>query len=210
MTMHRIMHFTHIRNLAGILRAGCLRADASVDRASALQVEAADLAIKASRKEISVTLAPYGRVADYVPFYFAPRSPMLYKLHKGGVPTYTEGQDPLVHLVSAAETVIHAGMSCLFSDGNCAAYVTQVFDDMSLLDSMIDWEVMDALIWKNTAEDPDRMRRRMAEFLVHDHVPISCLASVVVRTEAAKQRAVDTLGTHRVALPVQTPPGWYF
>ena len=208
--MHRIMHFTHVRNLAGILRAGCLRADASVDRGSALQVEAADLGIKASRKEIRIPLAPYGCVADYVPFYLAPRSPMLFKLHKGGVATYTQGQDPLIYLVSAAETVIQAGMSCLFSDGNCAACVTQVFNDMSLLDSMIDWEVMGARIWKNTAEDPDRMRRRMAEFLVYDHVPISCIARVVVRTEAMKQQVVDTLGAYRVALPVQALPGWYF
>ena len=116
--MHRIMHFTHVRNLAGILRAGCLRADASVDRGSALQVEAADLGIKASRKEIRIPLAPYGCVADYVPFYLAPRSPMLFKLHKGGVATYTQAEDPRRHpRLSAAETVIQAGMSCLFSDG---------------------------------------------------------------------------------------------
>ena len=68
----------------------------------ALRVEAADLDIKAARKSVQVPLAPYGCVADYVPFYFAPRSPMLYKLHKGGVPNYTGGQDPLVYLVSSA------------------------------------------------------------------------------------------------------------
>ena len=50
----------------------------------------------------------------------------------------------------------------------------------------------------------------MAEFLVYDHVPISCIARVVVRTEAMKQQVVDTLGAYRVALPVQALPGWYF
>jgi ssDNA thymidine ADP-ribosyltransferase, DarT len=43
-----------------------------------------------------VPLAPYGCVADYVPCYFAPRSPMLYKLHKGGVPNYSGGHVPVV------------------------------------------------------------------------------------------------------------------
>jgi hypothetical protein len=56
-------------------------------------------------------------VADYVPFYFAPRSPMLYKLHKGGVPNYTNGQDPLVYLVSSAEAVAAGGASFVFSGG---------------------------------------------------------------------------------------------
>lgn len=162
------MHFTHVRNLPGILEAGGLQADSLVDRGSALLVEAADLGIKADRKKIRITLAPYGYVADYVPFYFAARSPMLFKLAKGGVPTYTDGQDPLIYLVSTVETVVQAGLPYLFSDGNCAAAVTQVSGDLALLESMVDWAVMRGRMWSNTAEDPDRMRRRMAEFLVHE------------------------------------------
>ncbi|HXL96363.1 MAG TPA: DarT ssDNA thymidine ADP-ribosyltransferase family protein [Streptosporangiaceae bacterium] len=57
---HSIMHFTHVDNLPGILAAGCLLADSLVDRSSALQVEAADLDIKAVRKRTRVPLAPHG------------------------------------------------------------------------------------------------------------------------------------------------------
>ena len=114
---HSIMHFTHVNNLPGVLVTGYLQADNLVDRSSALKVEAADLDIKAVRKSAQVPLAPYGCVADYVPFYFAPRSPMLYKLHKGRVPNYTNGQDPLVYLVSSAEAVAASGASFVFSGG---------------------------------------------------------------------------------------------
>jgi hypothetical protein len=167
MRTHTIMHFTHIKNLPGILAAGCVQADSLVDRASALQVEAGDLGVKANRKQHPVTIAPFGYVADYVPFYFAPRSPMLYVISRGSVPTYTEGQEPLIYLVSTAEAVAVTGAACLFSDGNCASTVTQVYSDLTLLDTAVDWPIMATRIWKNTAEDPDRMRRRMAEFLVH-------------------------------------------
>ena len=126
---HPIVHFTHVRNLPGILAAGCLQSDNLVERGPGLLVEAADLGIKASRRTIPVPLAPFGCVADYVPFYFAGRSPMLYKIARGGLPNYTEGQDPLIYLVSTVEAVIGAGLRWLFSDGNCAATVTQVFDD---------------------------------------------------------------------------------
>jgi hypothetical protein len=129
-------------------------------------VEAADLGIKASRRKIRITLAPYGCVADYVPFYFAPRSPMLFKLARGYVSTYTDGRDPLIYLVSTVEVVVQAGLRYLFSDGNCAAAVTQISGDLALLDTMVDWDVMRSQMWNPTAEDPDRMRRRMAEFLV--------------------------------------------
>jgi hypothetical protein len=207
---HPIAHFTHVRNLRGILAAGCLRADSGVDRVAGLIVEAADLEIKSSRRTIRVSLPPFGCVADYVPFYFAPRSPMLYKLARGSVPTYAEGQDPLIYLLSTVETVAAAGLLWLFSDGNCAATVTQIFNDLGLLASMVDWEVMGMRIWKNTAEDPDRMRRRMAEFLVHGRVPVSCLAGIAVRNQATKSQVERILESHPISLPVRVEPDWYF
>jgi hypothetical protein len=205
-----IAHFTHVRNLQGILAAGCLCADSGVDRVSGLIVEAADLDIKSSRRTIRVSLPPFGCVADYVPFYFAPRSPMLYKLAKNGVATYTEGQDPLIYLLSTVETVAATGLPWLFSDGNCAATVTQVFNDLSLLASVVDWEVMGMRIWKNTAEDPDRVRRRMAEFLVHGRVPVSCLAEIAVRNLGTKSQVERILEAHSISLPVRVEPDWYF
>jgi hypothetical protein len=204
------MHFTHVLNLPGILAAGCLRADNHVDRRSALAVEAADREIKSSRRAIRISLAPFGCVADYVPFYFAPRSPMLYKLAKGGVPTYTGGQDPLIYLVSNVGAIAAAGVRWLFSDGNCAATVTQVFDDLGLLDSVVDWPLMAARMWNNTADDPDRMRRRMAEFLVYESVPLSCIAGIAVRTQGMKDQVDRLLAAGTVRLPVWVRPGWYF
>jgi hypothetical protein len=204
------MHFTHVQNLPGILAAGCLQADNLVARGSALVVEAADLGIKDSRRAVPVTLPPFGCVADYVPFYFAPRSPMLFKLARGGVPTYREGQDPLIYLVSTVETVASAGSRWLFSDGNCAAIVTQVFNDLGLLSSVVDWQVMTMRMWNNTAEDPDRMRRRMAEFLVHERVSVNCLTEIAVRTQGMKEHVERLLAAHAVALAVRVRPSWYF
>jgi hypothetical protein len=207
---HFIMHFTHINNLPGIVASGCLQADNVVDRSSALQVEAADLEIKTIRKSMQVPLAPYDCVADYVPFYFAPRSPMLYKLHKGGVPNYTGGQDPLVYLVSSAEAVAASGACFVFSDGNCAATVTCFSSDLTQIDSVVDWEVMRSQMWANTADDPDRRRRRMAEFLVHHRVPIQCLSAIVVRRDRMKEQVEGLLASSGVDLPVVAEPTWYF
>jgi hypothetical protein len=204
------MHFTHMRNLPGILASGYLSADSRVERGSALVVEAADLDIKSSRRTAPVSLPPFGCVADYVPFYFAPRSPMLYKLAQGGVRTYTDGQDPLIYLVSTVETAAAAGSQWLFSDGNCAAAVTQVFNDLSVLDTVVDWQVMGMRIWKNTADDPDRMRRRMAEFLVYEHLAVTCLLGVAVRSEHIRRQVQGVLAAHSAELPVQVRPGWYF
>jgi hypothetical protein len=208
---HRlVMHFTHVKNLIGILAAGCIEADSLVDRSSSLQVEAGDLNVKARRKQRRVLLPPFGRVADYVPFYFAPRSPMLLTLAKGNVPTYSDGQDPLIYLVSSTDQAAAAGLSCLFSDGNCASPLTQVSDDLALLDSVVDWEIMTARMWANTPDDQDRMRRRMAEFLVHRRVPVACIAQIVVRHETMKRQVDAILTAHGSEIPVLVRPWWYF
>jgi hypothetical protein len=86
-----VLHFTHVRNLQGILAAGCLQADSHVDRRSALAVEAADLAIKDSRRAIAISLPPFGCVADYVPFYFAPRVADALQARQGGCPNLHRG-----------------------------------------------------------------------------------------------------------------------
>jgi hypothetical protein len=205
-----VMHFTHVENLPGILAAGCLQADSLVSCSSALRVEAGDLAVKARRKQRRVPLPPFGRVADYVPFYFAPRSPMLLTLASGNVPTYAGGQDPLVYLVSSAEAVAAAAQPCLFSDGNCASPLTQFFGDLSLLGSVVDWELMTARMWANTPDDQDRMRRRMAEFLVHQRAPVGCVRLIVVRHESMKRRVEAILAAHGTDIPVAVRPWWYF
>jgi ssDNA thymidine ADP-ribosyltransferase, DarT len=207
---HLITHFTHVENVPGILADGCLRCDSAVDRDVAIHVEAADLGIKASRRAISVPLAPFGYVSDYVPFYFAPRSPMMFKLHKGSVRNYQEGQDPLIYLVSTVEAVVASNLRWLFSDGNCAHAFSQLFNDISRLDTAIDWDVMRARMWANTAEDPDRMRRRMAEFLVYERFPVRLLTGVVVRTPEMRDQVERQVTAHGVRLRVTVRSGWYF
>jgi hypothetical protein len=207
---HLIMHFTHIDNLPSVLNSGCLQADNLVDRSSALRVEAADLEIKGVRRNMQVPLAPHGCVADYVPFYFAPRSPMLYKLYRGGVPNYAGGQDPLVYLVSSAEAVAAAAIPFVFSDGNCAATVTCFSSDLAQIDSVVDWQVMRAQMWANSADDPDRRRRRMAEFLVYQRVPVGCLSAIVVRRDIMKEQVEELLASSGTDLAVTVNASWYF
>jgi len=80
------MHFTDVVHLTTILAEGLLCAnDAS---GSLLTKEAGNLDIKAARRFRQVDIEPYGVVADYVPFYFAPRSPMMFAISHGRVPHY--------------------------------------------------------------------------------------------------------------------------
>jgi hypothetical protein len=163
----RLLHFTHVENLAGIAASG-LVADQHKPTGT---VECADLSIKERRRSQVVPAGPGGVVADYAPCYFAPRSPMLYRIHKGGVLTYSGRQDELVYLVSRVSRVRQHGLAWVATDRNAALTTAKYTDQAPRLPSHIDWEVMEALIWKDTPADGSRRERRMAEFLVHGALP---------------------------------------
>ncbi|MGH8884121.1 MAG: type II toxin-antitoxin system toxin DNA ADP-ribosyl transferase DarT [Egibacteraceae bacterium] len=204
-----LYHFTHISNVRGIVRAGCLRCDAHVDRDTELAQDVGEPSVKERRRHLAVPVGPGGVPADYVPFYFAPRSPMLYVITKGKVPHYQEGQGSLVYLVTDLATLKDAGAPYVFSDGNCGSVFTEYFTDDHDL-SRVDWEIMTAVWWADTPDDGDRMRRRMAEFLVHQQAPWEAILGLGVRTDDMASRLksiLDELGSHK---PVVVKPGWYY
>jgi ssDNA thymidine ADP-ribosyltransferase, DarT len=74
-------------------------------------------------------------------------------------------QDDVVYIVTKASVIEAAKLSFIFTDGHALQVFAQFFNDLQHLNA-VDWAVMQAQYWKNTEEDNDRRRRRMAEFLV--------------------------------------------
>src|SRR5579859_3001277 len=109
-----IYHITHFSNLPGIIASGGLSCDRIAREIDCVKI--GHRHIKERRLERKVPLSPGGCVGDYVPFYFAPRSPMLYAIHNGFVEGYNSGQSEVVHLVSSAEMVDKADLHWVFSD----------------------------------------------------------------------------------------------
>lgn len=105
----KIYHITHVDNLVRIASTGELWCDRLVaESGAAIQVIGMS-AIKARRiEELMVTCHPGTKVGDYVPFYFCPRSVMLYVIHMANHPelAYREGQGPIVHLEADLHRVI--------------------------------------------------------------------------------------------------------
>lgn len=166
--------------------------------------------IHAARSVRDVPKGPRGTIHDYVSFYFGPRSVMLYQLHTGWVPTYTEGQEPLIHLVSTCQAVSAEGLGFVFSDGHGLARFTAWYDDLRDL-TKVDWDAAYATLWKDTPETPDRQRRKQAEFLVHRTCPWGVLTEIGVYNEAAQGRVEATLRAHGSDVPpVRIRSEWYY
>lgn len=200
-----IVHFTHVRNLPGMVQHG-LRSDAVCRGQGLTQVEVGDLDIRERRLTLPVGTGPGGFVGDYVPFYFGPRSPMMFRLRKTDEHFLAE-YDEIVYLVTTIEAVEGAGRTWVASDRNAALAVADFVCTTAELDSHIDWDLIAAKYW---GDYPDGKERRMAELLVHGSLPWGCVEEIVVRSEATRRSVSGLLAGAGHAPPVIVRGGWYF
>jgi hypothetical protein len=167
--------------------------------------------IQSNRRIRRIPCGPRGVIHDYVPFYFGPRSPMLYQLHTGWVAGYDEGQEPLVYAVSTAQAVADAGLGFVFSDGHGIARITKWFDDLADLDKL-DWEAIYSTWWKDDLDHMDRQRRKQAEFLVHESCDWRLIQEIGVLNNRMKTRVTNILNEFAAKLrrPVHIRRPWYY
>jgi len=204
-----IYHLTHVGNLPGIVASGGLHCDRVVAEMGSVITSLAHDHIKSRRVRTMVPTAVGGTLADFVPFYFGPRSPMLYAIHQGGVDGYDGGQEPVVHLVAQAEQIENADLPFTFTDGHAVMVLSDFYDDLADVHH-VDLALMRARYWFDTDTQPDRKRRRQAEFLVHEFLPWTFIEEIGVKTAEMKTAVEATLRHANHAPPVVVRAGWYY
>ncbi len=202
-----IYHFTDLDNLASIIGNNKIACKNTPGLAA---VSAAEDSVQQKRARKIVPVCQNGSLHDYVPFYFAPRSPMLYSLHKGNVETYTKPQSNLIYLVSAVETVLKFQLPYAFSNRNATTITADFFDDFQTNIGAVDWNLMKAEFWHNTEDDTDRKSRRAAEFLVFKEVPWDCFNKIGVFDKEKKELVIKFIKAMKSQPLVSVERGWYF
>ncbi|MBA2664186.1 MAG: DUF4433 domain-containing protein [Bradymonadaceae bacterium] len=207
--MTLILHITNISNLENILVNGGLW---SINQMPATLTphSSAHASIQLRRAQTKVPLNRGGFLHDYVPFYFGERSPMLYANHTGTVVGSNNGQNSIIYLVSSVQTVASFTNDWVFTDGHAIMVpLTSFFDDLAHL-NQIDWKAVRATYWADTNDDPDRKRRKQAEFLVHQFVPFSWFTEFAVLNQEVAQQVQSILANANAALPVKVRRDWYY
>lgn len=204
-----IRHMTHIRNLPVILEQGGLWCDRQAEERGLTQQGIGHVKLKTSRKRRPVKVGSGGFLCDYVPFYFATRTPMLSAIHHQKVDGYSGGQEEVVYLATTTSVIQQAGLPFVFTNGHAAVAITRQFTDMADL-SKIDWDMIREKYWKNTDDDTDRERRKQAEFLVHDFLPWPLIRGIAVKTQAMAEQVAAVLEGQPHTPPIQVMPAWYY
>lgn len=207
--MTPVWHITHLGNLSSIASSGALCCDRRVREEGHAPQSIAYGHIKRRREQTQVSIAPFGTLSDYVPFYFCPRSPMLYAIHRGQVAGHAGGQQAIVHLELDAEAILAAGHACVHTDGNAASQPL-AFHESRFGFAGLSWEVIRSNDWRDTADDNDRKRRKQAEFLVHDHVPWDLVVRIGAFDNAALLAVQQALAGAQHRPAIECRPDWYY
>ena len=145
-----------------------------------------DDTLKESRKGKRITLKPFGTFSDYVAFYFGPRSPMLYNIVHGfqGVPKRL--QHEIIYLVTSYDKIRELDLEYVFFDGHGYHLVSGIYNTEDGFSS-IDWNMVKSKRWNDTETDPDCKRRKQAEFLIYQTLPVEAILGIGVLNEQARQ-----------------------
>jgi hypothetical protein len=197
-----IYHITHVTNLAGRVADGGLWSDAARQRHRPSAINIGYQHIKQRRMRRAVTAGSGGVLGEYVPFYFCPRSVMLFVISRGSS-DYTGNEREIVHLVSRVSVAVQ-GTRWAFSDRHAEVGHAEHFDDLVHL-SKIQWSAVGARIWRDCREE------KQAEFLVKDFFSWDRVESIGVR-DAAVLRQVEGLlaGSGGGPPRVEVCPHWYY
>ena len=204
-----VFHFTHVDHLRDVVTHGLL-SDTTARRRGLVSSEVGNREIKERRRRRIVPVPPGGVVADYVPFYFAPRSPMMFAIGRGNVAEYSGGISSLVYLVTTIERLHDLSCEVLTTDRNAVLGYATFRRGLEALDAGIDWPLMRAKMWNDTVQEPDRRERRMAECLVHEVVPWEAFTEIHVRSADRRTTVEELLGAGVTAGRVHVTPDWYF
>lgn len=201
----KIFHITHVNNLPAIIACGELRSDRVMQQLGGPSAAIGMAKIKQRRLTLSVLCHHGTTVGEFVPFYFGPRSIMLFLLHRGNHPelNYAGGQEPIVHLQADLNVVVQwaaqHGQRWAFTAANAGATYAQFYAHSGQLDA-IDWTAVNAMDFR----DPGVKERKQAEFLVYGALPWTLVERIGVSSVAAQTQALAAMANtpHRPQVTV--------
>jgi ssDNA thymidine ADP-ribosyltransferase, DarT len=208
----KLYHITHIDNLAGIIRDRTLWCDAErIRRGLTCEVVGMSEIKRRRLEEIEVACNPGTMVGHYVPFYFCPRSVMLYILYKGNSPglKYQGGQDSIIHLRFDLKAVLNwaetKARRWAFSKGNAGAYYTEFFNEAERLNDL-NWDHIFQTDWR----DPDIKEAKQAELLIESSVPWELIEAIGVIDQARERHVANAIRDTSHQPKVAIEASWYY
>jgi hypothetical protein len=205
----KIYHICHVDRLPSVVASGGLLSDAAIQQQALPGTVIGMNNIKQRRlTELKLASHPNLYVGQCVPFYFCPRSVMLYLIYRQNPElTYRGGQGPIIHLESDLHATVawanEQARRWAFSLSNAGSYYFEDRADLARLGE-INWDAVQANNWQQCKE------AKQAEFLLENSFPWHLVERIGVSSRVVHGNVVNALPAtgHRPAVDIR--PDWYY
>lgn len=188
-------HMTHMDNLRPILQSGELRSYNLMRGQSYRNLANED--VQSGRAAITVP-ASQKPLHDYVPLYLGFKTPMvaINQAHK----------EDLLFLRFSLDVLATPG--AIVCDGNARSNSSKfyLFTGPEVFSSLD----VTAIRSVKYAKDPELKRKKQAEVLIPDRLPVAQMLDMICYSESAKTRALSILTEFGIKKAVKVNQGWYF
>lgn len=147
----------------------------------------------------AITVEPSGKpLHDYVPLYMGFKTPM--------VAYNQEYNEQIVFIRYSLDLFTNWGV--VVADGNARSSNTK----FKLFQHVDDLEFLDAAAIRTVkyAHDPELKRKKQAEILVPDRLPISQVLDFICFSLDARNQILAMMRQYGINKPVKVNTGWYF
>ena len=212
----KIYHIVHVDRLPSIVADDNLWSDAEIVQRNPPGTTIGMNSIKHRRlHELDLTSRPGLRVGACVPFYFCPRSIMLFLIYRANHPelTYRGGQDRIIHLEADLNVSVawaeKNGLKWAFTLSNAGAYYFDDYCDLGQLNN-IDWDAVQANRWSGTGISRSVQEGKQAEFLIEQSFPWNLVSRIGVRSQQVYDRVRTGLEASQHRPRVEIKSNWYY
>ena len=167
--------------------------------------------IKERRMRNELSSHPGLKVGECVPFYFCPRSVMLYVIDRGNLEglSYSGGQSPIVHLELDMQEVVRWAeghqLRWAFTLNNAGLRFFDDRVDLAQLDE-VNWEAVEARDWRAS----DIKEAKQSELLVERKVSFDNVVRIGTHNTKVKKEVQMALNSHGREIPVEVITDWYY
>lgn len=205
----KLYHIVHVDRLRSIIADGRLLCDATMAKRRDAGTMIGISEIKARRLESLLSSHAELHVGDCVPFYFCPRSVMLYVIYKKNHPRleYREGQGPIVHLEADMHDVVKWAdkkhRRWAFTSSNAGSSYFEDWCDLDRLDT-IDWNAVQSRSWIKCKDE------KQAEFLVEKSLRWKLIERIGVHSGEIQDKVKNILSETSHRPDVEIKKHWYY
>ncbi len=212
----KIYHIVHIDKLKSILDSGFLFCDADImqrpQNGSMIGIQN----IKDRRLSNKLSSVNNLTVGQCVPFYFCPRSVMLYVIKCQNSPdlSYLGGQNNILHLVFDLQNVLewakNESLQTCFTTSNAGTNYFDDYSNFSEINSILDWASINANQWSGNNIDKIVKEHKQAEFLIEKKLSVKLLETIGVYNLQNYDNVAKILSDYDIRPQVLQKKEWYY